>query len=222
MTFPTFQLKIPAPADAPLTGLGVQCGENEILSVHYLVDAFEKVTAAGPQNQWQRDLESQLCAYLCDRKPVCFDGLSLCYPEVESWVQNHDERFPPDRSIKIHWEECVQALKAVRTIRYGKTCAYSRVGAKAKWIDPKAVDKAYPGAVHPCGKAVGQACVVNPFSVVIPCYRAIYANGRLAGFSGNKCVDDEKAVRIKAWLLKREGHTVDCSAKNPFEWEVKR
>ena len=46
-------------------------------------------------------------------------------------------------------------------------------------------------------RAVGGACGANPIPVLIPCHRALAANGRLGGFSGG--------LEWKRTLLAAEG-----------------
>jgi methylated-DNA-[protein]-cysteine S-methyltransferase len=50
-------------------------------------------------------------------------------------------------------------------------------------------------------RAVGQALARNPFPVVIPCHRAVRADGSLGGYRGG--------VRMKRALLELEGVEVD-------------
>ncbi|QXR36275.1 methylated-DNA--[protein]-cysteine S-methyltransferase [Alcaligenes aquatilis] len=62
-----------------------------------------------------------------------------------------------------------QVWQALLTIPYGQTWTY---GQMAEHLDrPKAV------------RAVGQACGLNPISIIVPCHRVQGANGMLTGFS---------------------------------------
>ncbi|MCB5231158.1 MAG: methylated-DNA--[protein]-cysteine S-methyltransferase, partial [Candidatus Cloacimonas sp.] len=54
-------------------------------------------------------------------------------------------------------------------------------------------------------RAVGNACGKNPFSIVIPCHRAIGSSGQLGGFSSG--------LDNKRWLLKYEGITTKENKK---------
>lgn len=72
---------------------------------------------------------------------------------------------------------------ALLTIPYGETRSY---GAIARQIG------------HPTAyRAVGAANGKNPLSIVVPCHRAIGANGTLTGFAGG--------IAIKRRLLALEG-----------------
>jgi methylated-DNA-[protein]-cysteine S-methyltransferase len=75
---------------------------------------------------------------------------------------------------------------ALRAVPPGRTTSY---GALATAIGA-------PSAV----RAVGAATGANPIWVVIPCHRAIGADGRLVGYAGG--------VERKRWLLAHEGALV--------------
>lgn len=52
---------------------------------------------------------------------------------------------------------------------------------------------------HPrASRAVGYACKMNPFPVIVPCHRVIRSDGRLGGYSGRG------GPKRKAALLKQE------------------
>ena len=75
---------------------------------------------------------------------------------------------PLDVSIGTEFQQQVWA--ALLRIPLGRTASY---GELAREIGrPKAF------------RAVGGACGENPIPVLIPCHRALVANGRLGGFSG--------------------------------------
>lgn len=71
---------------------------------------------------------------------------------------------------------------ALKNIPYGKTCSYATLA--------HAVGNP---AAH---RAVAQANHVNPFTIVIPCHRVIYANGTLGGYGGG--------IARKQWLIEHE------------------
>ncbi len=50
-------------------------------------------------------------------------------------------------------------------------------------------------------RAVGNALARNPFPIVIPCHRAVRADGRLGGYRGG--------LEMKRWLLEMEGLEVN-------------
>ena len=64
-------------------------------------------------------------------------------------------------------------------IPYGQTRTYAQIAAAVG--RPKAA------------RAVGQACHVNPWGVVIPCHRVVGAAGKLTGYAGG--------IDKKQWLL---------------------
>jgi len=76
--------------------------------------------------------------------------------------------------------------KQLRSIRPGETLTYGDVARRLR-----------SGPL-----AVGQACRANPCPLLTPCHRVVSASGT-GGFSGE--VDGEWP-RIKAWLLRHEGH----------------
>ncbi len=55
---------------------------------------------------------------------------------------------------------------------------------------------------HP--RAIGQACKVNPFPIVVPCHRVI-AKNNWGGFAGHREGD---LLSIKQWLLQHEGYSL--------------
>ena len=73
--------------------------------------------------------------------------------------------------------------RSLRAVRSGRTTTYS---ALAREIGS-------PSAV----RAVGAANGANPIWLVIPCHRAIGANGHLTGYAGG--------LERKRWLLRHEG-----------------
>ena len=79
--------------------------------------------------------------------------------------------------------------RACRTIPAGETRTY-------RWL---ATAAGSPLAV----RAAGQAMRRNPLPMIVPCHRVVAANG-LGGFSGSNKVGG-KELKLKAWLLQREG-----------------
>lgn len=70
--------------------------------------------------------------------------------------------------------------RALRKIPAGKTLSYGALAAK----------------LNSAPRAVGGACGANPISLVIPCHRAVGANGSLTGYAGG--------IARKSWLLAHE------------------
>lgn len=54
-------------------------------------------------------------------------------------------------------------------------------------------------------RAVGQACGRNPIPIVIPCHRVVGKNG-LGGFMLQA---SDESLRIKRWLLRHEGASIE-------------
>ena len=87
----------------------------------------------------------------------------------------------PARPAGTPFQETVWT--ALRSVPAGQTVSY---GALARRIDrPRAA------------RAVGAANGLNPVPVVVPCHRAIGADGSLVGYGGG--------LARKAWLLEHEG-----------------
>jgi methylated-DNA-[protein]-cysteine S-methyltransferase len=78
--------------------------------------------------------------------------------------------------------------KALREVRPGQTTTYGELA--------RAVGRA--GAA----RAVGTANGANPVGIVIPCHRAIGADGALHGYAGG--------LQRKRWLLRHEGAGVSA------------
>ena len=98
---------------------------------------------------------------------------------------------------------------AIQKIPYGKFCTYGRIATETS------VANQYPGSV---------ACKENPFAIVVPCFRVIYADGTLGGFKGNKLVPKyETSLKIKAWLLEHEKgvEVIRDSGKSADRWKVR-
>jgi methylated-DNA-[protein]-cysteine S-methyltransferase len=81
-----------------------------------------------------------------------------------------------------------KVLRAVRSIRWGKTLSYAGLAKKV----------GNPGAI----RAVATVMRKNPFPLIIPCHRIIRSNGSIGGFMGKM---SGKEVELKIRLLEREG-----------------
>ena len=73
--------------------------------------------------------------------------------------------------------------QALAAIPFGETCAYGELARRI-------------GSASAL-RAVGAACGRNPIPIVIPCHRAVAADGRLTGYRGG--------LDAKRWLLALEG-----------------
>ena len=87
----------------------------------------------------------------------------------------------------FNFTQCSEFQKAVLLADYrvppGWITTYGRIADK--------IGK--PGSY----RAVGRALATNPFPLIIPCHRAVHADGRLGGYGGG--------IRMKQSLLEREG-----------------
>lgn len=125
--------------------------------------------------------------------------VGLSCPEIDQlgadlghYLQGADVRFDLG-SIAI--ESCApfqrEVLLAEYAIPRGAVSTYGRVARVV----------GHPGA----GRAVGQALAQNPFPLLIPCHRAVRADGRLGGYRGG--------VDMKRALLQLEGVQVDAAGR---------
>ena len=72
-----------------------------------------------------------------------------------------------------------KVLERLQKVSFGAVTSYGELAS----------DSGHPGAA----RAVGTACHVNPFPLLIPCHRVIAANGKIGGFALD--------MRIKKALL---------------------
>jgi methylated-DNA-[protein]-cysteine S-methyltransferase len=79
-----------------------------------------------------------------------------------------------------------RVLRAEHAIPRGWVSTYGRIGSHL--------------GVKGGARAVGRALATNPFPIVVPCHRAIRADGTLGGYQGG--------VATKRALLEMEGVTV--------------
>ena len=84
-----------------------------------------------------------------------------------------------------------RVLRAEHRIPRGWVSTYSRIAAHL----------GIPGGA----RAVGNALAQNPFPIIVPCHRAIRADGSLGGYQGG--------VAMKRMLLKREELTFSAAGK---------
>ena len=222
----------------PFAALAAECSDEEILSVHYLLDGcLEEALATHPKEpltagqQLRADeLECQLRAYFRDpAESIRFRDLPLCHSVL-----------PPHAQGGLPRNECEKVLEKVHhAIPCEEICTYGKVGEKVKWDDRQSIvsmywEKAEGNEARALAIAVGEACSVSPFAVVVPCYRVVYAGPRLGHFGNNpyvECEIGEKQARkrgweIKRWLLDREGWDAIEPAGNPrrqmSKWELRR
>lgn len=85
---------------------------------------------------------------------------------------------PPLRPRGTPFQQAV--WEALKSIPYGQTRTYGEIAAQ----------------LHSSPRAVGAAVGRNPVSLMIPCHRAVGANGGLTGYAGG--------LDRKKWLLDLE------------------
>jgi len=95
------------------------------------------------------------------------DGLGDMLDTVVAHLEGHEPniRLPLDVQATAFQRQVWQALS---DIPYGETRSYAQLA--------EAIGK--PGAP----RAVGRACGGNPVALLVPCHRAIGADGRLTGY----------------------------------------
>lgn len=110
--------------------------------------------------------------------------------QIHDFLQGEDIRFGLE-NIRLDLCSLFQqdVLRAEHGIPRGSISTYQRI---ARHVG------------RPSGaRAVGMALAQNPFPIIIPCHRAIRANGRLGGYQGG--------LAMKRKLLEMEGVTFDDS-----------
>jgi methylated-DNA-[protein]-cysteine S-methyltransferase len=139
-----------------------------------------------------------------DSGPFCATfnahGLSgLRFPSKGSQDKSQSEgAAPPPKPVRIWAQLTLAALKQVLAGRAPKRLPPMDLSAgtpfqQAVWRAlaeiPPGQTKSYGEIAQTIGRpkafrAVGQACGANPIPVLIPCHRALAANGKIGGFSG--------------------------------------
>jgi AraC family transcriptional regulator of adaptative response/methylated-DNA-[protein]-cysteine methyltransferase len=107
---------------------------------------------------------------------------------IVRYVSGHETRLdlPLDvQATAFQW----RVWRELQAIPYGSTRSYRDIAAALG--NPKAI------------RAVGRACATNPVSLVIPCHRAVRADGGLAGYRWGvtrkqKLLDQEKRLKSQA------------------------
>lgn len=99
---------------------------------------------------------------------TCNDQL-LLLQWFTHYLQGISSPFPFPLQRKLLGTFTWQVLERLQKIPFGETLSYSDVAASLK--DAKAA------------RAVGNACRVNPFPLVIPCHRVVQKTGHVGGFA---------------------------------------
>lgn len=97
-----------------------------------------------------------------------------CLPaSLQSWLSQYLAGESPTVQLPLFLDALSpfnqKVLKALQKIPFGKTASYREIAEKIG---------------HPyAARAVGNACRLNPFPLVIPCHRVICQDGKLGGFA---------------------------------------
>ena len=120
----------------------------------------------------------RICAArLPERHDVGHALLDEAVSQMRAWFAGARKSFalPLAPSDSIEGE---QLRAAIASIPYGETATYGALASAAGSI----------------ARAVGQACKINPFPILIPCHRVVSAAGREYYSAG-------AGLETKAWLL---------------------
>jgi O-6-methylguanine DNA methyltransferase len=118
--------------------------------------------------------------------PSRFDELVEC---IERWQRDPSVR-PRTGLIPLGSEFHRACWRALRAVPPGRAVTYAKLAALAG--RPKAV------------RAAAQAMARNPLAPLIPCHRVVAASG-IGGFMGTSTGGSAWPLRLKRWLLEREG-----------------
>ena len=131
-----------------------------------------------------REEDGAICAIDFTEGELCPPGTPLLAEAARQLTAYFDGTLTEfDLPIRLTGTDFrMQCWQALLTIPYGETISY---GEQAKRIGK-------PEAVRPVGGAYHH----HPISLVVPCHRAIGADGTLTGYGGG--------VDKKAWLLMHE------------------
>ena len=106
---------------------------------------------------------------------------------------------PVVRRLRAYFQGDIAALEDIAVEAEG-TEFQRRVWQVLRQVKPGAVisygDLARRAGSPGAARAAGAACGSNPIAVVIPCHRAVGANGSLTGYGGG--------MERKRWLLRHE------------------
>ena len=120
-------------------------------------------------------------------EPNLFSSLQK---QIKAYFQGASVNFTRDIPVLLEGlgEFSISALKACRTIKYGRTLSYKELAIKA----------GRPNS----SRAVGSVLAQNPLPLIIPCHRVVRCDGKLGGFSG------PGGVKLKKKLLALERQSV--------------
>jgi O-6-methylguanine DNA methyltransferase len=118
--------------------------------------------------------------------PTGMDDLVHC---IERWLR--DPSIRPQAGLMPHGAEFHSACwRALGSVPPGRTITYAELASLA-------------GRPRAC-RAAAQAMARNRLAPLIPCHRVVAAAG-IGGFMGRATGESAWPLRLKRWLLKREG-----------------
>jgi methylated-DNA-[protein]-cysteine S-methyltransferase len=135
-------------------------------------------------------------AFPCHRM-IRARGRSRVGKQITRYFQGKKVRFPfsiVDRSCLYPFQEKV--LLTELEIPYGKVSSYGTIAGKI--------------GCSGAARAVGTALARNPFPIIIPCHRAIKADGSIGGFQGGTAMK-RRLLQLEGIITNKNGKVVsDC------------
>lgn len=123
---------------------------------------FDLSESEDPSVPWLLESVSRQLHAVPEPDPGAADELSAL---LDQYFEGTPIRF--DDSIRLDWRLVDgfhrRALETIRTIEWGQTMSYGEV----------AVVAGHPGAA----RAVGSACRITPFSIIVPVHRVVKSDG---------------------------------------------
>jgi methylated-DNA-[protein]-cysteine S-methyltransferase len=121
------------------------------------------------------------CAELKPVTPLAKDAVR----QLRAYLKNPAFEFGlPLAAAGTHFQRKV--WQQIAAIPCGATRSYGEVAA----------------SIHSGPRAVGNACGVNPYPLIVPCHRVLAANHGLGGFARQR---GGFLLEVKKWLLQHEG-----------------
>ncbi|WP_415302074.1 methylated-DNA--[protein]-cysteine S-methyltransferase [Alcaligenes sp. SJTW-7] len=145
-------------------GLRTACFDTPLGTMRLLVDAQGGLLRLDFEQETVHGLTAEQRAGLVPAPELALPVQA----QLDDYFAGRRQQF--DLPFRLQGTEFQQQVwQALLTIPYGQTWTY---GQMADHLGrPKAV------------RAVGQACGLNPISIIVPCHRVQGANGMLTGFS---------------------------------------
>lgn len=132
--------------------------------------SFDLSEAADPTVPWLLDQASRMLRAMPEPDPGAADELAVL---LDAYFEGAPIRF--DAEIPLDWRLVEgfhrAALQTICEIDWGQTLSYSEVAVLA----------GHPGAA----RAVGTACRVTPFSIVVPVHRVIRSDGSVGQYGAH-------------------------------------